>query len=95
MLRTVHTFSFIVWGVLMIVHVLAYLRHVLRVGLADWRRRREKVVAGARSRRATLAIALIAGVIVALTTYPAQQSWLSHRHEHGHDDAASVVSRQG
>jgi len=94
-LRTVHTFSFIVWGVLMIVHVLAYLTHVLRVGLADWRRKTENVVAGARSRRATLAGALLAGVIVALATYPAQQSWLSHRHEHGHDEAAAVVSRQG
>ena len=30
-----------------------------------------------------------------LSTYPAQQSRLSHRHEHGHDDDAAVVSRQG
>jgi hypothetical protein len=94
-LRTVHTFSFVVWGVLMIVHVLAYLSHAVRVGLADWRRKTEKLVAGARSRRATLAVALVAGVIVALATYPAQQSWLSHRHEHRHHDAAAVVSRQG
>jgi hypothetical protein len=94
-LRTVHTLSFVVWGVLMIVHVLAYLSHAVRVGLADWRRKTEKLVAGARSRRATLAVALVAGVIVALATYPAQQSWLSHRHEHRHHDAAAVVSRQG
>jgi hypothetical protein len=94
-LRTVHTFSFVVWGVLMIVHVLAYLSHAVRVGLADWRRKTEKLVAGARSRRATLAVALLAGVIVALATYPAQQSCLSHRHEHRHHDAAAVVSRQG
>jgi len=87
--------SFIVWGALMIVHVLAYVTHVLRVGIADWRRKTENLVAGARSRRATLAAALLAGVIVALATYPAQQSWLSHHHEHGHDDAAAVVSRQG
>ena len=83
-LRTVHTLSFIAWGVLMIVHVLAYLTRVLRVGPADWRRNAGEVVAGARSRRALLAGALLAGVIVAVATYPAQQAWLSHRHEH-HD----------
>ena len=86
LLRTVHTFSFIVWGVVMIVHVLAYATHMLRAGLADWRRGAEPVVAGARSRRAALGGALLAGVIVALATYPAQQSWLSHRGERGHRD---------
>jgi hypothetical protein len=84
LLLTVHTLSFIAWGILMIVHVLAYLARVLRVGPADWRRNAEQVVAGARSRRALLAGALLAGVIVAVATYPAQQAWLSHRHEH-HD----------
>jgi hypothetical protein len=49
LLRTVHTFSFVVWGVLMIVHVLAYFTRVLRVGPADWRRNTEQVVAGTRS----------------------------------------------
>jgi hypothetical protein len=88
-LRTLHTLSFIAWGVLMIVHVLAYLTRVLRVGLADWRRKAEQVVAGARSRRALLAGALIAGVIVAVATYPAQQAWLSHRHEH-HDRSGNT-----
>ena len=92
-LRTVHTLSFIAWGVLMIVHVLEYLRRVLRLGLADWRRNGEKVEAGGRSRRATLAGALVAGVIVALATYPAQRTWLSHRHERRHGEATSVAGR--
>jgi hypothetical protein len=92
-LRTVHTLSFIVWGVLMIVHVLEYLRRVLRLGLADWRRNGEKVEAGGRSRRATLASALLAGLIVALATYPAQRTWLSHRQEHRGGDATSAVGR--
>jgi hypothetical protein len=81
-LRTLHTLSFIAWGVLMIVHVLAYVTRVLRVGTADWRRDAGHVVAGARSRRALLGGALLAGVVVALATYPLQQHWLSHRHEH-------------
>jgi hypothetical protein len=81
-LRTLHTLSFIAWGVLMIVHVLAYLTRVLRLGAADWRRNRDHIVAGVSSRRALVAGALVAGVIVALATYPIQQAWLSHRHEH-------------
>jgi hypothetical protein len=81
-LRTVHTLSFIAWGVLMIVHVVAYLKRAFRVGSSDWRRAAEPVVAGARTRRAVLGAALLAGVLVALATYPAQQAWLSHRHDH-------------
>jgi hypothetical protein len=70
----------------MIVHVLAYLAQTLRLGPADWRRHAEPIVAGARSRRAAVGGALLAGVIVASATYPAQQAWLSHRREHRHDD---------
>jgi hypothetical protein len=81
-LRTLHTLSFIAWGVLMIIHVLAYLTRVLREGPADWRRNADHVVAGVRSRRAVLSGALLAGMIVALATYPVQQSFLGHRHDH-------------
>jgi hypothetical protein len=83
-LRTLHTLSFIAWGVLMIVHVLAYLTRGLRLGAADWRPSTDRAVAGARGRRAVLGAALLAGLIVALATYPIQQSWLNHRHDHGH-----------
>jgi hypothetical protein len=82
-LRTVHTLSFIAWGVLMIVHVLAYLERVLRLGTSDWRRNAGPAVAGASARRAALGAALLAGVIVALATYPTQQAWLGHRHRDG------------
>jgi hypothetical protein len=85
-LRTLHTFSFIAWGVLMIVHVLAYITRVLRAGTSDWRRGAGEIVAGARSRRALLTGALIAGVVVALATYPTQRSFLSHHHDHHHSD---------
>jgi hypothetical protein len=85
-LLTVHRLSFIVWGVLMIVHVVAYLKRVRRIGTSDWRRNAGAVVAGAKARRAALGAALLAGVIVALATYPAQQAWLSHRRDHHHRD---------
>jgi hypothetical protein len=81
-LKNVHAVSFGIWGVVVSIHVLAYLARTLRIGPEDWRRRAEQVVAGTRSRRAALGVALLAGVILALATYPAQQSWLSHRREH-------------
>jgi hypothetical protein len=73
----------------MAVHVLAYLTRVLRDGPADWRRNAGHVVAGVRSRRAALVGALLAGVIVALATYPAQRTVLNHRH---HDRNRSGVT---
>jgi hypothetical protein len=90
LLLSVHAVSFGVWGVLMIVHILAYLTRTLRVGPADWRRHAEQVVAGTRSRRAALGGALLAGVIVAVATYPAQQSWLNHRGEHRQTDGPGL-----
>jgi hypothetical protein len=91
LLLSLHSLSFLIWGALMIIHVLAYLVQTLRVGPADWRRHAELVVAGARSRRAALSGALLAGMIVALATYPAQQAWLSHR-GHRHTEGTTVRS---
>jgi hypothetical protein len=90
LLLTVHRLSFIAWGGLIVIHVLAYLTRVLRVGPADWRGNAEQVVAGARSRRAVLSGALLAGVVLALATYPAQRAWLSHRHDQRHNSGAGV-----
>lgn len=84
LLLSLHAVSFSVWGVVVLVHVLAYTGRTLRVGPADWFPRAHRVVAGARSRRAGLGAALLVGVIVALATYPAQQAWLSHRDDHRH-----------
>jgi len=89
---TVHVLSFIAWGVLMIVHVLAYIKRVLRMGTSDWRRNAGLVVAGAKARRGALGAALLAGVIVALATYPAQQAWLSHRQNDRHRDGLGRAS---
>jgi hypothetical protein len=90
LLLSVHAVSFGVWGVVMIVHVLAYIAPTLRIGPVDWLPHAGRVVAGVRSRRAVLAGALVAGAIIALATYPAQQTWLSHRHENRHTHAAGA-----
>jgi hypothetical protein len=89
LLKSIHAVSFAIWGALIVVHVLAYLARVLGEGLADWRRHTGDGVAGARDRRLAVGGALLAGVIVALATYPAQRAWLNHRRDHrSHDDSA-------
>jgi hypothetical protein len=90
--RTLHTFSFVAWGVLMGVHVLAYLTRVVRDGVADWRRNATEVVAGVRTRRAVLVGSLLAGVIVALATWSPQQTVLHHG-GHDHHEGAAAYSR--
>jgi hypothetical protein len=49
------------------------------------------VVAGTRSRRVAIIGALLAGVVVALATYPAQHAWLNHRHRGQQRGAAGVA----
>jgi hypothetical protein len=91
LLLTVHAVSFAIWGVLMIIHLLAYLPRVLRHGLSDWRPR-ARSLAGASLRRYVVAGALAAGVVVGLGTYSAQSAWLASRHHHhdrGFRDAAT------
>ena len=94
-LLQLHAVSFGVWGVLVAIHILAYLTRVLREGAADWRRHAERV-AGVRGRRAALLGALLAGVILALATYSAQDAWLDQRHQHRHgDEGRHAAAPQG
>jgi hypothetical protein len=86
-LGTVHVLSFIVWGPLMLVHLVAYLGRAFRVGAADWRRHAEEVVAGARGRRALLVGTLLAGVVLALAIYPVQHF------QRGHDGRRTEAPR--
>jgi hypothetical protein len=92
LLLQLHVVSFAVWGVLIAIHILAYLTLVLHEGLADWRRHGVTRVAGDRGRRAALLGALLAGVILALATYPVQDSWLDRRHEHRLADRVAHAS---
>ena len=80
-LRTIHTFAFLAWGVLMIVHVLAYLKRVFQEALADWRPLRR--LAGGGLRRGLVAGALVVGLAIAGATYPVQRSWLAQHGRHG------------
>lgn len=90
-LLQLHAVSFAVWGVLVAIHILAYLTRVLREGAADWRGHAERV-AGDRGRRVALIGVLLAGVVLALATYSAQDSWLDQRHQHRHADGVPRAS---
>lgn len=81
LLLTVHAASFVVWGVVVSVHTLAYLRRVAVDGVADWRPDARQL-AGAVLRRSVVLAALAAGVLVGLATYSIQTGWLAHRHHH-------------
>jgi hypothetical protein len=81
LLLSVHAASFVVWGVLVAVHTLAYLHRVTVDGLADWRPRAHRL-AGAALRRSVVVATLVAGVLVGLATYSVQSGWLAHRHHH-------------
>jgi hypothetical protein len=89
-LRTLHTFSFVAWGVLIGVHVLAYFTRVLRDGTMDWRRNAVDVVAGVRSRRAVVVGTLLAGVVLALATLPAQRTVLHHGGHRDHHEGRTA-----
>jgi|tagenome__1003787_1003787.scaffolds.fasta_scaffold20804285_3 hypothetical protein len=76
-LLSIHAVSFGVWGVLVSLHTLVYLRRALRHGLADWHAAAH-TIEGAVERRVLLVGALAVGVVVALATYHVQTSWLAH-----------------
>jgi hypothetical protein len=72
-----HKLSFIAWVALMTLHVLGHLLEVPKLALADWRAKgpREARLAGAGTRTLALAGAIGGGVVLALLTFSAAQSW--------------------
>jgi hypothetical protein len=76
LLLSIHAVSFGVWGVLMVVHVLVYLRRALQHGLDDWRHP-SRSAEGAAVRRSLLVGAVVLGVTLALATYPMQAAWIA------------------
>lgn len=68
-----HKASFVVWLVATGAHVLWHVLRVPRLAAADWRR--DARVAGAGWRRGLLAAALVAGLVLALTTVQLAHPW--------------------
>ena len=91
LLGTVHVVSFVTWGVLVLVHILAYGLRASRVGRLDWQRSRRNRLSGAVARRALLAGGLTIGVVVAVTLYPHGSEAPGER---GLDDSPLIALRQ-
>jgi hypothetical protein len=72
-----HKLSFVAWVALMTLHVLGHLLEVPKLALPDWRRNgpAEARLAGAATRRLTVAASVGAGLALALLTYSAAQPW--------------------
>jgi hypothetical protein len=70
-----HQLSFILWGVVFVVHLLAYLPRVVRSLLADWRAARREAVPGAGVRGMLVAAALGGGAALALALLPTIDAW--------------------
>jgi hypothetical protein len=67
----VHQLSFIVFGVVLVVHVVAYAPRVVRSLRTDWRAARRDAVPGAGARATLVAAALGGGAALALALLPA------------------------
>jgi len=76
-----HKASFVVWIGAFGIHVLAYAARVPRLVAADWGR--DQGVPGTTLRYGVVALAVVLGVILAITALPADGSWL---HWSGGDD---------
>jgi hypothetical protein len=83
-----HKASFVVWLGSTGLHVLAHLRRVPGLVLADWRGRppSEPVLPGGTGRRLVLAGTLVVGAILAIATVRYAQPWVHWMAAHGHRD---------
>jgi hypothetical protein len=77
-----HKASFIVWFGAMAIHVLAYSLRAARGVAADFM---DALPRGRWIRIALTLLAIAAGVVVAVETYPLAHPWLSHHHWPGGD----------
>jgi hypothetical protein len=80
-LLPVHKLSFVVWFLVMTVHVLGHLPETFRTGLADWSGR-PRALAGANFRRtavmASLAVGVLAGILALAQVTPYLSDQLVH-----------------
>ncbi|MGH3049032.1 MAG: hypothetical protein ACRDLK_02660 [Gaiellaceae bacterium] len=84
-----HKASFVVWLVTTGIHVLAHLRRIPSLVMADWRGRvmpRERAVPGTFARQLLLAGTLVAGAILAIATIRYAQPWIAWLAMHHHHD---------
>jgi hypothetical protein len=69
-----HKASFVIWFLVMTIHVLAYVLRVPAIVVADWRR--PNTVSGSAVRRALLLGSVAAGVVVGIVALPLAHPWI-------------------
>jgi hypothetical protein len=74
-LLKLHQVSFIMWFVLMTVHVLGHLGDMTRFSTKDWTRRTRGLVSGSRARRLLVTLSLVAGLALAFLTVSYVGHW--------------------
>jgi hypothetical protein len=75
---TIHKLSFIVFGVVLAVHLVAYFPRVVRSVYADWSAARRQAVPGAGVRAILVAAAIGGGAALALALLPAVHAYRGH-----------------
>lgn len=75
-LLQLHQVSFILWFILMAVHVLGHLGDMMAVSTKDWARRTRGLVSGSRVRRLSITVSLLIGLVLALLTVSRVGPWL-------------------
>jgi hypothetical protein len=75
---TIHKLSFIVFGVVLAVHFVAYIPRVVRSVYADWSAARRQAVPGAGVRAILVAAAIGGGAALALALLPAVHAYRGH-----------------
>lgn len=76
-LLQLHQASFIVWFILMTVHVIGHLGGMARLSTKDWARRTRGLVSGSRARRLLITLSLIAGLALAFLTVSHVGPWMN------------------
>jgi hypothetical protein len=81
---TLHKASFVLWLVVMTVHVLGHLADTARLAPRDWMRGTRRQVTGAGARQWAIAASLVAGVLLGLLLQGRVAPWLASVTRLGH-----------
>jgi hypothetical protein len=90
--RQLHGPASVVWMILVGVHVLVYLKRALISSKEDITASSRASVRGATARLYLLAGAIVAGIVVAVATLPADHRWLHLPDNHGGRDGIAVFT---
>lgn len=76
----VHKASFVLWFVVMTVHVLGHLLDTAKLAPRDWYWRTRRQIAGASRRQWVLAAAVVLGLVIGAVTLPHAANWFAGGH---------------